>query len=97
MSNSNNNLAERFDEIASAAAAEQQVRAIVTLAKSPKLERSRAARREAWGALLATAQAHLCELDRAAASTKRTKKRVAVESAAPLAPSETNLSQPQPQ
>lgn len=78
MSNSTNNLAERFDEIASAAAAEQQVRAIVALAKSPKLERSRSARREAWAALAETCHAHLAELDRIAGTAKRARKRETV-------------------
>lgn len=87
MSNSTNNLAERFDEIASAAAAEQQVRAIVALAKSPRLEKSRNARREAWEALRDTCCAHLNELDRIASSTKRTRKR---DAAAPLAVAATN-------
>jgi hypothetical protein len=68
-------LEERVSEIRDAMEARLALRTIDDLVKSPKLERSRAARREAWASLAATASAHLQELDRLAAQSKRARKR----------------------
>lgn len=68
-------LEERVAEIRNAMEARMALRAIDDLTKSPKLERSRAARREAWASLVATASAHLAELDRLAGQSKRARKR----------------------